>query len=742
MSIAQLRAFSPHYFVVALLLSIVAVTAFSMTQADAAAGDTSVTATGGVVVLTPSQTTLLTATADAVPASAVHTGVLSITAGSLISNNSGILATPVTYIATVGVTAVNAPPVQFFPSAFVGAVTAKTTDHTSAVQPGVDTGLALTIVGAPVFTLNLQATGGDPAVLAAIPSITTNALANVDYNQDADVYVSISDANGTAYPNAIVVTLTVDNLALAAIGTAGLAFTATQATAADDVTVGGVAARNGVAAFVDGGGADEGITAKILGVRGTLTVTATIPEGSGTLAVPVTGPVASISTTLHDVTNVDTDGSNNLTVVTYAAAAPNALGTIAPAFNPDVINNTTLAVQVTAFDADGTIVNVLPAAAAPTIVDTNTTAALRLVTGGTAMGDFGVAGSQGVATSVGAGKAFGLLVGGGTAAEGLHTVRGSFTPTGLVALTSDVTIRQGGIPAAIAFTVANAQSAHSINSDGLGVITATVTSADGGIVGDRTPVTVVAPAAFGVAYQGANPAGTVNGVATITTLPLSVTANLTFTMTSGLIVKTFQVSFGANASSLPAAVAVTSVLTALDVGAATTVTAAVTLTGGAAAAGVTGIWSEGTSVASVPSNVTTTDAAGNASITFLGDEAGVRTVTFTVVNLVGGVVVETATKGSVDITVTAVAVAEPEPEPVVEPVSGVAGLTFTTGYSAYIGGADATASELFAGLTDATILWNWHGGEWIFYATLSSGAELPGSTNFNATLGSILFIGA
>jgi len=166
----------------------------------------------------------------------------------------------------------------------------------------------------------------------------------------------------------------------------------------------------------------------------------------------------------------------------------------------------------------------------------------------------------------------------------------------------------------------------------------------------------------------------------------------------------------------------------------------VTLTGGAAAVGVTGIWSEGTSVASVPSNVTTTDAAGNASITFTGDEAGVRTVTFTVVNLLGGVVVETATKGSVDITVTAPVVVEPV---VVEPVvvSGVSGLTSETGYSAYIGGADATASELFAGLSDATILWNWHGGEWIFYATLSSGTELPGSTNFNATLGSILFIG-
>jgi len=738
MSIAQLRAFSPHYFVVALLLSIVAVTAFSLTQAEAAAGDTSVAV--GAATLTPSQSTTITTTADAVPANTGEAGVVTITGGSLLAKASGVTIVTQTWTnLTAGVLAIVEDPLNFFPDAFVGTVTVTANDTSSATQPGTNTAATILVVGAPVFTLNLQATGADPAAAAAIGSITTNLLANVDYQQDADLYVSISDVNGTAYPNGVTVTLTVDNTNLAAIGTAGLAFTATQVTAADDTTVGGVGARNGVAGFVDAGN-DEGITAKILLVRGTVTVTATIPEGSKSLAIPVTGPVASITTTLHDVTNVDTDGSNNLTVVTYAAAAPNALGTIAPAFNPDVINNTTLAVQVTAFDADGTIVNVLPAAAAPTIVDTNTTAALRLVTGGTAMGDFGVAGSQGVATSVGAGKAFGLLVGGGTAVEGLHTVRGSFTPTGLVALTSDVTIRQGAIPAAIAFTVANAQSAHSINSDGLGVITATVTSADGGIVGDRTLVTVVAPAALGVVFQGANPAGTVNGVATITTLPLSVTAQGTFTMTSGLIVKTFQVSFGANANSLPAAVAVTSVLTALDLGGATTVTAAVTLTSGAAGVGVTGIWSEGTSVASVPSNVTTTDAAGNASITFTGDEAGVRTVTFTVVNLLGGVVVETATKGSVDITVTAPVVVEPV---VVEPVvvSGVSGLTSETGYSAYIGGADATASELFAGLSDATILWNWHGGEWIFYATLSSGTELPGSTNFNATLGSILFIG-
>ena len=738
MSIAQLRAFSPHYFVVALLLSIVAVTAFSLTQAEAAAGDTSVAV--GAATLTPSQSTTITTTADAVPANTGEAGVVTITGGSLLAKASGVTIVTQTWTnLTAGVLAIVEDPLNFFPDAFVGTVTVTANDTSSATQPGTNTAATILVVGAPVFTLNLQATGADPAAAAAIGSITTNLLANVDYQQDADLYVSISDVNGTAYPNGVTVTLTVDNTNLAAIGTAGLAFTATQVTAADDTTVGGVGARNGVAGFVDAGN-DEGITAKILLVRGTVTVTATIPEGSKSLAIPVTGPVASITTTLHDVTNVDTDGSNNLTVVTYAAAAPNALGTIAPAFNPDVINNTTLAVQVTAFDADGTIVNVLPAAAAPTIVDTNTTAALRLVTGGTAMGDFGVAGSQGVATSVGAGKAFGLLVGGGTAVEGLHTVRGSFTPTGLVALTSDATIRQGAIPAAIAFTVANAQSAHTINSDGLGVITATVTSADGGIVGDRTLVTVVAPAALGVVFQGANPAGTVNGVATITTLPLSVTAQGTFTMTSGLIVKTFQVSFGANANSLPAAVAVTSVLTALDLGGATTVTAAVTLTSGAAGVGVTGIWSEGTSVASVPSNVTTTDAAGNASITFTGDEAGVRTVTFTVVNLLGGVVVETATKGSVDITVTAPVVVEPV---VVEPVvvSGVSGLTSETGYSAYIGGADATASELFAGLADATILWNWHGGEWIFYATLSSGTELPGSTNFNATLGSILFIG-
>ena len=124
--------------------------------------------------------------------------------------------------------------------------------------------------------------------------------------------------------------------------------------------------------------------------------------------------------------------------------------------------------------------------------------------------------------------------------------------------------------------------------------------------------------------------------------------------------------------------------------------------------------------------MTTTGPDGTSSITFTGDEPGVRAVTFTVVNLQGGVVIETSVKGSVDITVGG---------------GGVSGLTSETGFSAYIGGSDTTAAELFAGLPDASILWLWDGSQWIFFATLSSGTELPGSQNFNVTLGSILFIG-
>jgi hypothetical protein len=285
MSIAQLRAFSPHYFVVALLLSIVAVTAFSLTQAEAAAGDTSVAV--GAATLTPSQSTTITTTADAVPANTSEAGVVSITGGNLLAKLSGVVIVTQTWTnLTGGALAIVEDPLTFFPDAFVGTVTVTANDTSSGTQPGTNTAATILVVGAPVFTLNLQATGGDPAVLAPIGSITTNLLANVDYNQDADLYVSISDVNGTAYPNGVTVTLTVDNTNLAAIGTAGLAFTATEVTAADDTTVGGVAARNGVADFVDGGN-DEGITAKILGVRGTVTVTATIPEGSGTLAIPV-----------------------------------------------------------------------------------------------------------------------------------------------------------------------------------------------------------------------------------------------------------------------------------------------------------------------------------------------------------------------------------------------------------------------------------------------------------------------
>jgi len=139
MSIAQLRAFSPHYFVVALLLSIVAVTAFSLTQAEAAAGDTSVAV--GAATLTPSQSTTITTTADAVPANTGEAGVVTITGGSLLAKASGVTIVTQTWTnLTAGVLAIVEDPLNFFPDAFVGTVTVTANDTSSATQPGTNTG--------------------------------------------------------------------------------------------------------------------------------------------------------------------------------------------------------------------------------------------------------------------------------------------------------------------------------------------------------------------------------------------------------------------------------------------------------------------------------------------------------------------------------------------------------------------------------------------------------------------------
>jgi hypothetical protein len=156
------------------------------------------------------------------------------------------------------------------------------------------------------------------------------------------------------------------------------------------------------------------------------------------------------------------------------------------------------------------------------------------------------------------------------------------------------------------------------------------------------------------------------------------------------------------------------------------VTATVTNDADEPVAGVLVRFSDNPSVASVDSNVKTTNAAGEASAIFTADEIGTRAVTATVVNLVDGVIVETALSGSTSVNVAEV---------------GAAGLTSTTSFSAWISSADTTASALFAALADADILWLWDGSAWVSYAVLSGGTELPGSVNFDITLGAILFIG-
>jgi hypothetical protein len=129
------------------------------------------------------------------------------------------------------------------------------------------------------------------------------------------------------------------------------------------------------------------------------------------------------------------------------------------------------------------------------------------------------------------------------------------------------------------------------------------------------------------------------------------------------------------------------------------------------------------SVASVDSNVKTTNLSGEATAIFTADELGTRSVTATVVNLVDGVIVESALSGSVTVTVAAV---------------GASGLTSTSGFSAWVSEADTTAAELLAALDGPTGIYKAVGSGFILYAVTSGGSVL--GENYDITFGDVLFI--
>ena len=106
-------------------------------------------------------------------------------------------------------------------------------------------------------------------------------------------------------------------------------------------------------------------------------------------------------------------------------------------------------------------------------------------------------------------------------------------------------------------------------------------------------------------------------------------------------------------SLVPNDVAVSAGATELAVGESTSVMATVTDQNGAALADAQVRFTENVATATIDGNVKLTNALGEASAVFTGSDVGVARITATVVNLVGGVIVETSVTGSIDITVGA-----------------------------------------------------------------------------------------
>ena len=128
-------------------------------------------------------------------------------------------------------------------------------------------------------------------------------------------------------------------------------------------------------------------------------------------------------------------------------------------------------------------------------------------------------------------------------------------------------------------------------------------------------------------------------------------------------------------------------------------------------------------VATIDSNVKTTNLAGEATTVFSADQLGARAVTATVVNLVDGIIVESALSASATVTVAAV---------------GASGLTSTSGFSAWVSEADTTAAELLAELDGPTGVYKAVGSGFILYAVTSGGSVL--GENYDITFGAVLFI--
>ena len=184
--------------------------------------------------------------------------------------------------------------------------------------------------------------------------------------------------------------------------------------------------------------------------------------------------------------------------------------------------------------------------------------------------------------------------------------------------------------------------------------------------------------------------------------------------------QTINVSAGAAAVAL-------SLDGAAEIGQRVTVTAAITDADGAAVADGTPVsFSEGSAQATpalvrVSAETKTTDGA--ASAVYLVVASGTAFVT------VGS--------GDSASDVLLIQTAQPTPEAV--PPAESLGSTAANSYSSYMGAAAATASELLAGLEGLNGILLWDGSAWLRYSIVD-GREVPGSVNFEITMGAILWL--
>ena len=662
MSIAQLRAtrISPHLLLVALVLAAVAALALTLAPAKGAAWDTRVYFdhdNDDVLANTAVATAMTSATANAGTDTQAHTifakgsTVAEGTASSLeIVSEMGLAAPGSAVNIQLSVTVGNIGVANGPKLTNLGAVASSTAGDEVTLVPIIfangavgDSAITADNVGGaganvagvltirdPIGTVVLDIRPEDQLLTTVSPNNITMAITATaknglgePYSPDVHkmVFQSSNAAAGQFTMSGAVVevaVITVDESA--ATATASVTFTAGTK-----------------------GGESTDITALIDGVT------------SNTIAIRVGGPVADLVLSVTRVTALDMGA-------TVAGGELFALANAELGFSDNAL------VRIAATDSTG---GVTEATTVPMLVDTQPAGGVEIGMAGEgegiAMGRFSDPNALAAAVL---GEANAVLNADGATTDpmtapatlGTHSLRASMVVDTVTVLSNTVDVLVSGPPATIdkpTFTINTAQVA-SLAADQTATSTVTARDAGGRIVPDGTAVSF---SVSGGAVWGGNglstitpPAGTNNGAvsavlqATGTSITVTVRA---FSEADDTIVNSNRIRMTSQSvgSPVPNAVAVSAGATELAVGESTSVMATVTDQNGAALADALVRFTENVATATIDGNPKLTNALGEASAVFTGSDVGVARITATVVNIVGGVIVETSVTDSIDITV-------------------------------------------------------------------------------------------